>query len=116
MNLKDFISSLPSLPQSIEFQYNSGILIGEGESFLLSSIQKNDIAFGINYFTGEIISFENLSLEAFSFKKLLKSNECHEGTVFRVGEIVALEDHANSSLEWVVKLYQKHILHIYKWR
>ena len=110
MQLKDFISSLPSLPQSIEFQYNSGILIGKGESFLLSSVQKNDIAFWVNFFTGDIISSENLSLGAFSFKKLLKSNECHEGTVFRVGEMIALEDHANSSLEWVVKL--SHILSV----
>ena len=99
MNLKDFILSLASLLLSIEFQYNSGILISKGESFLLSSVQKNDIAFWINFFTSDIISSKNHSLGPFSFIKLLKSNECHEGTVFRVGEIVALEDYTNSSLE-----------------
>ena len=110
MQLKDFLSSLPSMPPNIRFKYDCGILIGKGKPLQLSLAQKNDIAFWINFITKEEVSFESISLGAFSFQKLLKSNECHQATVFRVGEIVALEDYLDSSLEWVVEL--SHILSV----
>ena len=92
------------LPKCIQWQYHNGIPVGKGKPIVLTSVEIDDISFWLSYISGSEVSMECVPVGAILYKKLLKSNEVHDATVYHIGESVAIQKYSDDSLEWIVEI------------
>ena len=104
IELKDYLSSHLQLPHCIQWQYDNGIPVGKGKPIALTSAEIDDISFWLSSISGSEVSVQCVPVGALSYKKLLKSNEVHNATVYHVGESVAIQEYSDDSLQWVVEI------------
>ena len=98
ISLKEQLSQDSSL--SSKQRLCEGIIIGSGKITKLTSHQLNDVMF----WTQHQLPKEDYPDVAIEYTKILINSEIGVGTVYRLGDVVAIRDPFDADAEWVMEL------------
>lgn len=104
--LKEYLAEVLDLPDDLKRSYQNGILIGTPRQIVLNQRQMNDVIYWLSQRSEFDLVPEELPDVAYSYPRVLKVDDLHQATVYRLDEHIALRDMEVTSQEWVMQIRQ----------
>ena len=80
------------LPDDLKQSYQNGILIGTPQQIVFNQRQMNDVIYWLSQRSEFHLVPEELPDVAYSYPRVLKVDDLHQATVYRLDEHIALQD------------------------